>query len=1339
MSPRQTNLFPVLNQGLFSTNFLDTKFLDFSIWNDTAGLLERTSQARELILVAYSSAKRAGVFEVRDEQKTEDKFIRPVLKALGWVYDPQPRHKRRKAKVRPDYALFASTEDYETAAHTPNEPKTYYSHAQAIAEAKYWGRPLNDTVKDDPLDARDATAQLVRYLDEVYYHTDGKVCWAILTNGKTWRLFSHRAASRSSNYLEVDLEALLQLDDPVAFRRFYGFFAQEALTPAPATGKRWVDLYLEESDRAARSVSDHLKNLIFDQVFKRVAEGFVAYRRSEKSVATETDESLQAVFAGTITLLFRLLFLLYAESRDLLPVHDELGYRKKSLQALKERVHDDLRIGAKQSAQSFDYWEHLCRLFRIVDRGDAALSVPHYNGGLFHAPKKSATTGVTEPAGPRFLAEHKLADPFVAEAIRALTFDPETDLTERQFIDYSALGVRHLGDVYEGLLEFHLRQESPDKPLRLESTNRERKESGSYFTPHFIVEFIVTQALGPIVDLRLKEVESLLVTWQKACDQSKRVQASQSVRATQQVVEDQSRVIFTAIFGIKVLDPTMGSGHFLVHAVNYLADRIVAFLAAHLGNPVIAAIERIRKAIIADLKAQKLDEREIDRITGKLTEINLIKRMVMKRCVYGVDLNPMAVELAKLSLWLDSFTLGAPLSFLDHHLKCGNALIGAEVETVESALEGGLFGTQFAGMLQATELMREVGELTDVTAAEVEESETKFEHARQALTPFIQLMNVWQAESFGHANARKALQHVGSQVGVIDHRTRPAQTQPLEEAVHRTATAHRFFHWELEFPEVWYGGGRRVDEPGFDAVIGNPPWVRQETLANLKKALAETYPSVYDGVADIYVYVLARGLAVLKPGGRLGFILPNKWLRANYGEKLRETLATRYRPDLLVDFGHAPIFPDADTFPVVAIVRRPHPADSTDTATLRVCPVPREALDEIKLMPFVEKHAFGVPILLLKPQGWTLEPPDVLQLFEKIKNSGQPLREVVGSPPLYGVKTGLNEAFFIDQATRDRLITEDPKCESLIKKLLRGRNIQRWAVEWEKEWIIALPSSHNEEWPWAALADKPAKAEEMFKKEFPSLHAHLKPMEQALRKREDQGMFWWELRSCDYYDKFEESKIVYQDIQFHSWFALEREGCYLNDTGYIIPTSDLSVLCVLNSSLMWWFNWRYLPHGKDEALRPKTYVFESLPICKPSPLQRSTIELNASRLIELAKSFAEKRASFIQWVTHETGIIKVPTSLESPWQLRQEEFLAVLKKAGLKHPSPTTLQHLSRTFESESSALRANRADALRLERELDELILKVYKLTPDEIALLRQTAPPRSPLQVLETELNDE
>ncbi len=1335
MGPNQPNLFPVHNQGLFSSNFLETKFPRFFIWQDKPGLTERAAAAREAIRSAYETARRAGVFEARDEQKTEDKFLRPVLNALGWVYDPQPRHRRRKAKVRPDYALFASVAEYEVAARMPDEAMAYYSRAQAIMEAKYWGRPLNDTVKDDPLDARDATAQVVRYLDEVYYHTDGKVSWAILTNGKTWRLFSHRAASRSGNYYEVDLESLLQSSDPVAFRLFYGFFAQEALSADPVTGQRWVDSYLEESDRAARAVSEHLKTLIFERVFKRVAEGFVSYRREEKEIDQETEASLGDVFAGTLTLLFRLLFLLYAESRDLLPVHDQLGYRKKSLLALKERIHDDLRAGAKQSAQSFEYWEHLCRLFRVVDRGDAALSVPHYNGGLFHAPKRKAGDDPVDQPGIRFLDEHKLADPFVAEAIRALTFDPEADLAERRFIDYSSLGVRHLGDVYEGLLEFHLHQTSSGSPITLESTNRERKESGSYFTPHFIVEFIVAQTVGPLVDSRLKDVKSRLEKWRKACERRKRAQTTEAIRGAQQELETHAREIVAGVFGIKVLDPTMGSGHFLVHTVNYLADRIVTFLAAHPGNPVIDAIERIRRAILGDLKGQQLDDNEIARIGGKLTEINLIKRMVMKRCVYGVDVNPMAVELAKLSLWLDSFTLGAPLSFLDHHLKCGNTLIGADVETVERALEGGLFGTQFSGMLQATELMREVGELTDSTVAEVEESESKFDHARRALSPFIRLMDVWQAEPFGHPQARKALRHVGGGVTDFEHLGTPQKSQALEEAITRTATQHRFFHWELEFPEVWYGGGRSLDEPGFDAVIGNPPWVRQETIAALKKVLAGAYPSVYEGAADIYVYVLARGLQILKPGGRLGFILPNKWLRANYGERLRSTLTTQYRPELLVDFGHAPIFPDADTFPVVAVIRRPHPDDESGQGTLRVCPVPRESLDEIKLSSFVEKHAFGVPTILLKPEGWALEPPEVLRLFEKIKNSGEPLRNVVGSSPLYGIKTGLNEAYFLAQSTRDHLIAQDPKCEKWIKKLLRGRNIQRWAPQWEHEWILALPSSHNERWPWASLAGKPAQAEELFKKEFPALYRHLKPMEQALRKREDQGMFWWELRACDYYDKFEEPKIVYQDIQFHCWFALDIDGSYLNNTGYFLPGTSLYLLALLNSSLMWWFNYRYLPHGKDEALRAFSFLIESLPIPQ-RPANGSKVEATATRLVELARSFVQQRVRFLQWVGHETGIAKIPSSLETPWRLGKDEFLATLKKAGMKRASPAMVSHLTATFEAESTALRKNRAQALQLEGELDDLVLKIYKLTDEEISLLRRTAPPRSPLNVLASEL---
>ncbi len=937
-----------------------------------------------------------------------------------------------------------------------------------------------------------------------------------------------------------------------------------------------------------------------------------------------------------------------------------------------------------------------------------------------------------ENEGAHFLAENQLADCYLADAIRALAFDADADPSEQQFIDYSSLGVRHLGDVYEGLLEHCLHKDSPEEPITLVESSQ-RKKSGSYFTPHFIVEFIVAKAVGPVLEIRLKEVESELAQWNKVCKSRERARTTPSIKTVQKLIDALSHSIFDRLFGLKVLDPTMGSGHFLVNAVDYLTDRIVIFLVQHPNNPVLPSIQRMRNAILADLQSQGINEREIERISEKLTEINLIKRMVMKRCIYGVDLNPMAVELAKLSLWLDSFTLGAPLSFLDHHLKLGNTVIGTTVESVQRELAADLFGNRFAGMLQATELIREVGELTDATMAEVQESEAKFDHARKEIAPFLQLMDTWQAELFGHIGALKALHHADGDKQTIKRGKQRIETGALIHDIQRTATEHRFFHWELEFPEVWYGGGHHLDQPGFDAVIGNPPWVRQGTFATLKKVLESAFPTVYMGVADIYVYVLMRGLNVLKSGGRLGFIILNKWLRSNYGELLRKELATQYHPELLVDFGHASLFADAETFPLIALIRRPHPDDTPEPKTLRVCKVSREALDNLKLAAFVEKKSFEVPTNYLKTVGWYLEPPDVLRLFEKIRCSGVLLKEFVGDGTYRGLLTGLNEAFFLDQATRDKLVAEAPKCEELMKKLLRGRNIQRWVAQWDKEWLIAIPSSQNRAWPWATMTDDEAMAEEMFAKEFPAMHAHLKPMERALRKREDRGKFWWELRACDYYEKLEEPKLIYQEIQTYSSFALDNNSYYINNKAFLIPSGDLYILALLNSPLMWWFLSIYLPHMINDTLTPVAFLMEKCPVVSPPQDIRESIEARVRECIQVAQDFAGMRSKFLQWVLHETGIIKVPPSVETPWRLQVDEFLAALKKAGLKRISPAMLQHLTQTFEKEKMALSANRMEALRLERELDVLILDNYGLTPEDIALLRKTAPPRSPITVLE------
>ena len=198
---------------------------------------------------------------------------------------------------------------------------------------------------------------------------------------------------------------------------------------------------------------------------------------------------------------------------------------------------------------------------------------------------------------------------------------------------------------------------------------------------------------------------------------------------------------------------------------------------------------------------------------------------------------------------------------------------------------------------------------------------------------------------------------------------------------------------------------------GFDVVIGNPPYVRHELLAREHKAHWEQHYATYDGTADLFVYFFERGIRQLKPGGRLGFIVSNKWLRGGYAEKLREYLGAECTIESMVDFGHAPIFEDADAFPCIITIRRtPAPSDHAVQVTL----YPREELGKELLASYVEAHRFPVPQASLDRKGWTLEPPGVRDLLEKLRANGTPLGKYVGTEPLYGIKTGLNEAFLID-------------------------------------------------------------------------------------------------------------------------------------------------------------------------------------------------------------------------------------------------------------------------------------------------------------------------------------
>jgi len=249
---------------------------------------------------------------------------------------------------------------------------------------------------------------------------------------------------------------------------------------------------------------------------------------------------------------------------------------------------------------------------------------------------------------------------------------------------------------------------------------------------------------------------------------------------------------------------------------------------------------------------------------------------------------------------------------------------------------------------------------------------------------------------------------------------------------------------------------------------------------------------------------------------------------------------------------------------------------------------------------------FTMPVSALSPEGWTLERPEVLALMAKLRQAGKPLGEYVQGKFYYGIKTGLNEAFVIDEATRSRLIDEDPSSAEIIKPWLRGRDIRKWKAQWAGLYLISIDSSSNKEWPWS-MAETEAMARPLFAEEYPAIHRHLSHWENKLRKRDDQGKFWWELRACVYWSEFERTKIVYPDIAQGAKFSWDSSKSHLGNTAYFIPTEETWLVGLLNSKVLWWFYGSITSSIRGGFVRYFSQYMEQLPIPTASDLQKAPI------------------------------------------------------------------------------------------------------------------------------------
>jgi hypothetical protein len=326
-----------------------------------------------------------------------------------------------------------------------------------------------------------------------------------------------------------------------------------------------------------------------------------------------------------------------------------------------------------------------------------------------------------------------------------------------------------------------------------------------------------------------------------------------------------------------------------------------------------------------------------------------------------------------------------------------------------------------------------------------------------------------------------------------------------------------------------------------------------------------------------------------------------------------------------------------------------------------------------------------------------------------------------------GIKTGFNDAFLLDTATKERLVAADPKSAELFRPYLRGQDINRWGAEWSGLWMLALKSSGNYSWPWAHAGRR---AEAIFATTYPAIHAHMSQYLNELNKRQDQGNHWWELRACAYWEKFDQPKVMYQDITWDSCFCLDRKATLANNTIYFLPTGDPWVLAALNSPAAWSFAWRGAQHCKDEGLRFFTAFMEGFPVPPPTDEQKHQADEIVRRLMDVTAQGHKGRRAVLDRLMADFGVEKPSQNLQDVAALDEDALVAgVQKSRGKRSPlSAVQVKALKDEHVRSVRPLQELASEARRLERRVADLVNAAYGLTAEEVALMWRTAPPRMP-----------
>lgn len=1338
----QKTLSPYKNQNLFSRHYLNKVIERTEIWDIDEEELEDAFEELEEI---YNEQKQLLPHRTEDEEEVRNEFITPILRRVLDFKKEQEKKSGNSQRI-PDYALYDTIEKKKKAVET----QEYYKHAIGLVEAKAWKKDLEKKTSTGDMSTEDSnpTKQIVDYLIE----NDPQ--WGVLTNGKKWRLVHREASNRLDTYYEVDIENLLTSERPreerlEEFKYFYIFFRKQAFQGDE--GDKVLDEILEESLQYAEEIGEDLEENIY-QALEWLAKG---YLENGSNTGIE-DEPIEKIHDNSLIYLYRLLFALYADSRGILG--DPGGqYEYYNFSSLVDDVCEKIDSG-EGYGKTGKLRNRLDAIFRMIDEGSQSrdipkeeLHIPAYNGGLFNQDKHD------------FLKEYNLHDKYLAKVIDLVA---RTDMEEggKAQVDYYDLSVRHLGGIYEGLLEYQLRKADEDlvevsksgdtvmmELEKAEEKNKrfdedtlveerdpylvtddgKRKSTGSYYTPDYIVKYLVENSVEPRVEEKVSDKET-----------------------------DEEKA--QAILDMKILDPALGSAHFLVEVIDYLASKLV-------------------------------DYREI--------EIEQAKREVAKKCVYGVDVNPLATELGKLSIWLTTISEDKPLSFLNHHIKTGNSLVGADIQLLNKHPEeitdedieklkqnpedeqrqstlGEEFENESSGVVRANvkkmlEMFKQIQEEQEDNPEDIKKKQDLYDQFLDF--PFRKRFEIladvhtsyYYENEFSVDDYNRLLQAFKLKEqkededekweDVTDEEWVEKAAKEYKDEVDNNLSADKyFFHWKLEFPEVFFDIEEGVEKQnaGFDAVVGNPPYVKLQNLPKEDRHFRELprFKVTNQGSPDLYVPFIESGRKLLKHEGIFGMILPNRFFKVRYGKPLRKMLTEDTLMKEVVNFSHNQIFDEATTYTNLLFLQE---GERESFQYYEFDHIEEKERRRKLLSKDFEYIDFSYDMLDKRP--WIIGPPEVLKTIEDLDEHTTPLDDMIDSISV-GIQTSADPIYILEliEEREDHYLAYSEETDSRyelekgpVRKIISGDDAHRYSMQNSK--VVIFPYEIED-------GEPELMEEETLAGEYPEVYFYLKECEEDIRGRENGKMDhedWYAYVYPKNLGKQHLPKITIPQIVPKIRAGVDENGEYalhnVNVSGIFTEEElDLFYLpAILNSALMvpifrsysqemrggyYGSNKQFverLPVVKNEniSVDPDEELVQELEEVTGSEVSFESPDEVKSAITEMAKetisyydSRNEEIERFLRWIRRDWEVdipnLSLKSKLREYYEYDFDELYRVAKKnksdidGDVK--SSEFMDRLEEEFDKSMKKLNKLDSQTQDLENLIDAIVLDLYDIDKD-------------------------